>query len=339
MGRHGGGSRSGGSHRSSSSGRSSGGSRGSGGSGVRTSSTPFTGCYNRSYYDRSGRLHSCYTSNKAFGTKSGWSFGIVFALIFITFHMLIMVGAFGFGMINFGSKVSGDPARIFIEDHANVMTDNEEQEVLALLQDVYDASGMPVTVYTDDFSWKEHYDSLEVYSEELYYKIGYDEDAMIILFTVDNKDGFYDWEYDMYCGDDTTKCLSDNTFDKLLNHFQKGMAKQNLAQGLDYAWNSVMGDLAKTTVNWSMLPVILFLLMFYGIFYIAILGSTVKQNAAYRYFKENPEKLSNNPMVLYSECPSCGASNAMQEEVCPYCGTLLKISDANTRFVRTKKQI
>ena len=83
MGRHGGGSRSGGSHRSSSSGRSS------------------------------GRLHSCYTSNKAFG----------------------------FGM-----------------------TDNEEQEVLALLQDVYDASGMPVTVYTDDFSWKEHYDSLEVHS-------------------------------------------------------------------------------------------------------------------------------------------------------------------------------
>ena len=69
------------------------------------------------------------------------------------------------------------------------MTDNEEQEVLALLQDVYDASGMPVTVYTDDFSWKEHYDSLEVYSEELYYKIGYDEDAMIILFTVGNNNG------------------------------------------------------------------------------------------------------------------------------------------------------
>lgn len=331
MGRHGGGSRSGGSHRSRSSRRGSGGSRGSG---VRTSSTPFTGCYNRSYYDRSGRLHTCYTSNKDFGTKSGWSFGIIFALIFITCHMLIMVGAFGFGMIDFGSKVSGNPARIFIEDNANVLTDNEEQEVLALLKDVYDASGMPVTVFTDDFSWKENYNSLEVYSEELYYKIGFDEDAMIILFTVDNQDGFYDWEYDMHCGDDTIKCLSDNTFDRLLNNFQKGMAKQNLEEALDYAWNSVMDDLAKTTVNWSMIFVIVFLLMFYGIFYIAILGSTKKQNAAYRYFKENPEKLSNNPMVLYSECPSCGASNAMQEEVCPYCGTLLKISDANAKFVK-----
>ena len=100
-----------------------------------------------------------------------------------------------------------------------------------------------------------------------------------------------------------------------------------------------MGDLAKTTVNWSMIPVIVFLIIFYGIFYMAILGSTMKQNAAYRYFKENPGELSNSPMVLYSECPSCGASNVMREEVCPYCGTLLKISDANTKFVRRKKQI
>lgn len=76
MGRHGGGSRSGGSHRISSL-RRSGGSR-SGGSGARTSSKPFAGCYNRSYYDRSGRLHTC--------------------------HMLIMLAAFGSTLISFGSK-------------------------------------------------------------------------------------------------------------------------------------------------------------------------------------------------------------------------------------------
>lgn len=331
MGRHGGGSRSGG--RSGGGSRSSGGSRG-GGSGVRTSSKPFIGCYNRSYYDRSGRLHTCYTSNENFGAKSGWSFGIVFALIFITCHMLIMIGAFGFTVIDFGSKVSGDPDRIFIKDNANVLTENEEQDVLKLLRDVYDASGMPVTVYTDDFSWKNHYDHLEVYAEELYYGIGFDEDAMIILFTVDDSNGFYDWEYDMYCGDDTTKCLSDAAFDKLLNNFQKGMASQDLAKALDYAWNSVMDDLAKTKVDWPGIPILVFLLLFYSVFYIAILGGTKKQNDAYRYFKENPDKLSNTPMILYSDCPNCGASNAMQEEVCPYCGSLLKISDGNVKFVK-----
>ena len=333
MGRHGGGSRSGGSSRSSSS-RSSGSSRGGRGSGIKTSSRPFAGCYNRSYYDRFGRLHTCYTNNAEFGTKSAWNFGIVFALVFITCHMLIMVGAFGSMIVDFGGKVSGNPERIFIKDNANLLTDQEEQSVLKLLKDVYDVSGMPVTVYTDDFSWKNHYDSLEVYSEELYYGIGFDEDAMIILFTAENDDGFYDWEYDMYCGDDTTKCLSDATFDTLLNNFQKGMASQNLAQALDYSWKSVMDDLAKTKINGSGIFILVFLLLFYGLFYAAILGGTKKQNAAYRYFKKNPDQLSNNPMTLYSDCPNCGASNATQNEVCPYCGSLLKISDGNTKFVK-----
>lgn len=245
-----------------------------------------------------------------------------------------MVGSFGSMIFDFGGKVSGDSGRIFIDDNANVLTDNEEQEILELLKDVYDASGMPVTVYTDDFSWKNHYDSLSDYSEELYYRIGYDEDAMIILFTVGNNNGFYDWEYDMYCGDDTTKCLSDAAFDKLLDNFQKGMANQNLAKALDYAWNSVMDDLAKIRVNWSAMPILVFIALFYGVFYAAILGGTKKKNGAYRYFKENPDKLSNKPMTLYSDCPNCGASNAMQSEVCSYCGSLLKISDTNIKFVK-----
>lgn len=68
--------------------------------------------------------------------------------------MLIMLAAFGSTLISFGSKVSGNPDRIYIEDTANVLSNQEEQDVLELLKDVYDASGMPVTVYTDDFSWK-----------------------------------------------------------------------------------------------------------------------------------------------------------------------------------------
>ncbi len=328
MGRHGGGSRSGGSSRSSSSGsRSS--SRG-GGSRIRTSSTPFRGCYNRSYYDRRGRLHSCYTSSRRFGTQSAWNGGKICALIFITGHMLIMVGAFASSLVQFGGKVSGDTERIYIEDNADVLTADEEKEVLELFHEVYDKSGMPITLYTDDFSWKNYYNSIEIYSEELYYQIGYDEDAMIILFTADNSAEFYDWEYDIYCGDDTEKCFSDAAFDELLDNFHKGMAKKNLADALEHSWNSVMDDLAKTKINWAIAPVIVFLLVFYSIFYVAILGGTKKQNDAYRYFKEHPEMLSEEPMMVYGKCPNCGASNATQSETCSYCGSLLKIS-ANIR--------
>ncbi len=58
------------------------------------------------------------------------------------------------------------------------------------------------------------------------------EDAMIILFTVGDNADFYDWEYDMYCGDDTIKCFSDEAFDTLLENFRKGMAKQDLSLSL-----------------------------------------------------------------------------------------------------------
>lgn len=329
MGRHGGGSRGGGSH-------SSGGSRGGGsrgrGSSVRTASKPFRGCYNRSYYDRRGRYHRCYTNNVNFGTNAGWNHASVVSLIFMTCFILLMMLTMLSSAVQIGKKLNGDPARIKIVDNADLLTVQEEEQTEKLLEEVYEASGMPVTVYTDTFDWKKHYTSLEIYSEELYYRMGYDEDAMIILFTAqEDKDSFYDWEYDMYCGEDTTACLSDDAFNKLLENFQKAMSSQNLYQALDYAWNSVMDDLAKTTVEWSLIPVAIFYLAMCAIIYLPVVKTSKKAQDAYRYFKENPDKYSTTPMLVYSKCPFCGRSNDAQSETCPYCGTVLKIADDNAR--------
>lgn len=366
MGRHGGGSRSGGSSRSS---RSSGGSR-SGGSSTRSSSSPFVGGYNRSYYDRRGRYRSYYTTDRYFGTKSGWSVGIIFALIFITVHMCVMLFGSLSTSVFLGRKVNGDVSRIFIEDRANILNAAEEREVIELFQEVYDKSGMPITLYTDDFDWKDHYYSLEAYSEELYYKIGYDEDAMIILFTQEEEDDFVDWEYDMYCGDDTIKCFSDESFDLLLSNFQKAMSRQDLAEALDYAWNSVIDDLAKIKISGYAVIITLALGAFYSIFYIAILSGVKKQNEAYKYFKENPDQLSSDTVYsnvpstpstpsygyssnttsyngyssgttytapestsqkMYSRiCNSCGISSDGTEKVCSFCGAILDAKNNNS---------
>lgn len=326
MGRHGGGSRGGGSR-----GSSRGGSRG--GSSARVSRTPFRGCYNRSYYDRRGRYHSYYTSSKSFGSTSGWNAGTIFALVFVTIHMFIMIGGFSSDFIHFGKKVYGDSDRIYIEDTVNALTAEEEEQVLELLHEVYEKSGMPVTVYTDDFEWRRHYTNIEVYSEELYYGIGYEEDAMILLYTTNNDDGYYDFEYDFYCGDDTEDCLSDRSFDKLIDNFHKGMSGLNLYDAIDYSFRSVMDEMATFHINWRGFPPILMLLAFYSVFFISILKGVTKKNAAYRYFKEHPEEFSHEPMTLYSTCPNCGAPNSEQSEVCPYCNGLLKISDGNVRFV------
>jgi len=354
MGRHGGGSRGGGGGRS---GGSRSGSRSGGRSSVRTSKQPFAGCYNRSYYDRRGRFHACYTSSRSFGTKSGWSIGVIFALLFITFHMFMMVGGTLASAIQFGGKVSGNTDRIFIDDRIDILTNAEEKQLLEVFRSVYDQSGMPITLYTDDFDWKEHYTSIEVYSEELYYALGYEEDAMVILFTQEDLDGFTDWVYDMYCGDDTVKCFSDPAFDKLLDRFHKSMAGGNLAAALENAWTDVMPHLAKTTFEWSTLPVFLFIIPIYGIFYYSLLSGMKKSNDAYRYFRQNPDQLSDLPMgmqnqmpigtpampaptptpqnvTLYGQCPACGAPNEDGFDVCRYCGTLLKTQDGNTTYIR-----
>lgn len=276
MGRHGGGSRSGG--------RSGGGSRSRGSSGgVRTSSKPFNGCYNRSYRTRSGKFRKYYTSDKNFGVvKTSKSTYVIIA--FVLLHMAVMFTTLVATGYNHGEKVSGDKNRIGVVDNIGLLSYEDEQDVLDLFAEVYDTSGMPVTLYIDDFSWKNRYSSLEVYSEELYYSVGFDEDAMIILFTASEERSFFDWEYDMYCGDDTIRCLSDESFDKLLDNFQKGMATQDLTTALKYSWESVMDSLAKPSYNMVILPTALGAVLVYAILLIPLCKSIKTQREAYEYF-------------------------------------------------------
>ena len=330
MGRHGGGSRSGGSRGSSSSHRS--GSR-SGGSSVRTSSTPFIGCYNRSYYDRRGCYHPYYTSDINFGQKSG-SFGIILLVLFLVMHMSVFIFATAYGNVSGGSKIDGPKSRVGIVDTIDYLSDEEEEEILQLFFDVYSKSGMPITLFTDNLEWRDFYDSIEVYSEELYYHEGLDESSMIILFTTGDVNGEVDWEYDFYCGDDTYDCLSDDEFDTLLANFHKAMLGRGLTEALSYSWNSVIDDMASTEVNW--LPMVGSLLgigAFYSIFFVAVIGGSKRNRDAYKYFKDNPQELSMEPMHLYNKCPACGASNSEQLEKCPYCDTLLKLSGNGVEFV------
>lgn len=334
MGRHGGGSSGGG---RSSGGRSGGGSRSGGrSSGVKTSDRPFRGAYRRSYYRR-GRYYHFYTNNPNYGTKSGWNFGTIVILLFITFHMIAMCSGMLLSSIDFGSKVNGDRNFIRIEDNIDILTYEEEDEVLELFQKIYDKSGMPVMLYTDNFDYQDYYYSIENYSEDLYYNRTMAEDSMIILFTceeVDNGAGIKnEWKYDFYCGDDTMDCLSDAEFDKLLDNFQKMMYRDDLVEALDYSWNSIMDDLAETELSFALLPIVLFLVFFYGMFYVAILSGVFKQNAVYKYYKEHPEELSMQRCTgdeeIYPEpffeitCPNCGARITSDNKTCRYCGTNL----------------
>lgn len=314
MGRHGGGSRSGGRRSSSSRG---------GSSGVQSSSKPFRGCYNRCYYHR-GVWRSYYTNDEKFGLSKSRVISKLFTLILVSAIWLSLIIWLALSIFRVGEKVNGDPSRIIIQDTIDVLTPEEEQKVLDLFQKVYAKSGMPVTLYTDDMEWQDKYESIEVYSEELYYAMGVEEDAMIVLYTYD---GTFEWVYDIFCGDDTYKCLSYITFDKLLDNFQKGMAGQNLYDALDFSFNSIMDELAEDYVDTASIIVLVVIGLFFLLCFAVLRSSYAKEKNAYEYFKANPEKVNHTPMLVKNECPSCGAPNTKLVEACEYCGTVLKLEE------------
>ena len=313
MGRHGGGSRSGGRRRSS-----------GGSSGTRSSSEPFKGCYNRSFYHK-GKYYSYYTSDRGYGVSVFSRIRTTLLLVGIILYTALMLFAAKMIAANIfyvGEKINGNPDRILIQDTIDILTPEEERKALDLFNRVYSESGMPITLYTDDMQWQDNYESIEVYSEELYYAMGTEEDAMIILFTYD---GTFEWVYDMYCGDDTIKCLSNRAFNKLLDNFQKGMAGQNLYDALEYSLNSIMDDFVESYIDSSAIVGIAILIVIYVIFFAIMYHFYSKERNAYKYFKENPDKVDNTPMLVKYVCPSCGAHNSNLLEVCEYCGTILKM--------------
>lgn len=285
MGRHGGGSSGGISHAFRN------GRRHGRGSAVIHSSVPFAGGYNRSYYHK-GVYHSHYTNDKKFGTSL---FRVICYFIQILFFFFGTLSVTQFTpdtpLIVFGEKVNGDLNRIVIQDTIDLLTPGEEERIKDLFSKVYAASGMPITLYTDDMEWQGKYNSIETYSEELYYAMGEEEDAMIILFTCNDNS---DWVFDIYCGDDTIKCLSDTAFEKLVDNFQSGMAAQELIHALNHSLNSIMDDFAKTYIDSSTLYFVLILVCCCYVVKESVSSFLIEKNA-YTYFKENPEALVDSP--------------------------------------------
>lgn len=292
MGRHGGGSRGGGG------GGSHGGGGSSGGGGRSShSTTPRAGYFNRCYYTRRGRYVSYYCADPTFGTKRGITVGDVVSLVFITVHMCLMLGGFVGSALFFGQPVDGDRSNIAIYDQIDLLNERDEQSLLSLFERVYQKSGMPVFVVTDDFGWRNEFYSIEACSEYYYYTQTLDEDAMIVFFAADESKGFYDWEFDIYCGDLTEKCLSDADFDKLVEDVRKNAYSKGLTGALTAAFEDAIPEMARFKLDGDpmLLIIIPVICLFYSLFYVSIIGGIKRRNEAYEYFQQHPEAMSTVP--------------------------------------------
>ena len=312
----------------------------------KTSKTPFQGCYDRSYYDCFRKYHHHYTGDESFGTISTLRFFNIFGLSFLTF-LLFLCNPLS-NTVTIREKMDADSSRIFIEDTINIFTESEEDQIANVLQDVYEKSGMAVTVYTTDQKWHQSYSNIEAYSHQLYYRIGVDENSMLLLYTLDNNEFSLNYkQYDcyLYCGDNATAWATDSLKNKLLQNIDNGIENNlKLSSAMMDAFHSILNDLTEVSIDWHK-PLLniatSFIVYIFLAFFYFILFSTIdrKQLVAYCYFKKHPEQLSYQPVVFLTDCPSCGATNSALKETCSFCHGLLKVSDKNTRFVSPRSLI
>lgn len=264
-------------------------------------------------------------------------------MIFILFHASFMFGGCFLSMVQVGHKVDGDRSLIAVYDNVDILTSQEEDELVTLFEQVYDKSGMPVMLFTEPYSEYKKFSNKEAFSEDRLYSHTYEENAMAIVYIPHQVGDFEDWIYDFCCGDDTVACLSDAAFDKLLDSFYRARLNMPLADALKVSWNEVMNDLAKTSFEPMSIFVFLFLVFIYGIFISSSVTSLVKGRQAQKYFKEHPEKLDMQPMntttpnvqqfqnaqpvqpmqEILLQCPNCGAQNTGKSSKCPYCDSVL----------------
>lgn len=194
----------------------------------------------------------------------------------------------------------------------------------------------------------EEYESLYDYAKEIYNKRIKNEDSMLIIVAADKEDTIRyglpciyisRWEYVIYRGDNTVKCISYDEYDKLINEFEKTMAEndKNVTYALKQSWNSIMDEIGELNLQLSNILYISCKIIFningiilFYCFYIWLTLSSLDvflNNKIYEYYKANPDKLSMTLIRYYNYCQHCGAPNKTQSETCLHCGHSLKIEE------------
>lgn len=310
-GSHGGGSH-GGSHHSSS--HSHG---GSGGSTRHTRSTYFPGSTRYVYYHHHRPVY-VYADYDI--TQKPSKLRYLILLFYVPFIIVI------FGMIadcyHHPKKLPQNyDYRIIIEDRANVLGD--ETTLKNSLIAFYNKTGIsPAVITVNNSDWLGHYSSLENYAYDLYVNHFTDESHWLIVYSQPNdystSDSFVDWYWEGMQGDDTDSILTDAVTDDFNNKMQKNLTastRYTVSSAIISAFDDTTPTVMKATINWEMIGVGGFMLLFMCIHAFFMIGfnpkakNYAKAQKCPTYTREEKCEYCDNIYVVgtCTECPHCGA--------------------------------
>lgn len=316
----GGGSHGGGSHGGS---HSSHGSGSGGSSYIRVSNSPFKGATRYIGYSN-GKPDIIYSSNSNLNAKTPKFFQVFEIVFFIPF---ILIGIYLLSsIIVVPKKIDCAYSDIIIVDSTDRFTDAEENELLNVLTEFRNKTGVPVCITTvENSSWKDYYTDLSAYAYELYVNRFFDEYHWLIVYSDDLSDRqdssqFSDWYFEGMQGDNTDSILSDSLTSEFNENLNKNLLITSNTTGEAFieSFKWLNNNAIHIRFNSDMILMALFWNTCVGIILFTVVHNLIVESKYVNYvpYKDNLEK--NEIWCDYcgglyykgtvTSCPHCGAA-------------------------------
>lgn len=313
----GGGSHGGGSH----GGHSHGG--GSGRSAPVVRSKSFKGAQRFVYYagNKCNYLYANTDITKLKTNKLSVAVMIIFMAFFMTMSLYICLD----GVYNNPHAIQM-PAKkeIQIEDHIGTLSDEEKTEMISLMKEFREKTGVvPAFVAVHDSEWNEDYSNLEDYAYDKYLEIFPDEKHMLIVYSEpDYYKDFNNWKWELMQGNDTDPVLSVRFDKKFTSLFHAKLSKNGKTVGT--ALNETFEELTPSVLNKGFIfdeqsiQTFLFALLFEAMILVIFIPVLIVNLNPKRKYYQSAIKIT--AKAKEETCEYCGCNYVVGTVLsCPHC--------------------
>lgn len=245
----------------------------------------------------------------------------------IAFYSIFYISMFFSAVYVVPHKLSSectDPNVII--DTTDIISDSEEKQMMAQLDEFRNTTGISVTILTvNDEEWFDNYYTLENYAYDYYLATLSDEKNWLIVYSEpESYTDFNDWKWEGMQGDDTDPILTEPSTKKFTNEMHKNISKYGFANAVTVTFDYYNDIVMKPTFDIVTLIIATLVICLHGgIFFLVfwlVFGSQIK-------IDEKSIKLA-DPQATYIEdkCSYCdGLFLHGIHTSCPHCGAALNL--------------
>ncbi|SCW30057.1 hypothetical protein SAMN02910456_00386 [Ruminococcaceae bacterium YRB3002] len=292
---------------------------GHGGSSRRTSRTYFTGAHRYIYYNRVTRTPETTYAN--YDVRQSSPHLIILSIIYIPMIIVACLGGC-ISAFHYPSKIKMNyDTKIVIQDDADLMTDEEEEELMESLEAFQKETGITPAVFTTHHEdWKKKNKTLEKYAYNLYVSEFKDEKHWLIVYSEPEHpdEDYVDWRWEGMQGDRTDSILTEKvtkTFNKRLQNNLLKPDKYTVAEAIGDAFDRFTPHVMDSYIQWGMLIVVpAFCIGVTGVIIFVVINDS-KQRKKY-----SNAILCDEEVINQVNCQYCGGVYiAGHHTNCPYC--------------------